>query len=461
MIRKISTVIAPLCLATIILPGASASAFAQTAQAAQTLSLDDALRRAIDQSENIGIARAGVMRADGRTMGARSQFLPQIFASAGYTKTLKSQFEAFTSGGNGSFEGLEDLPFGQENQWSVGVQVSQALYSGGRMSASVDVAQSGRRSADILLASHVAQLTVDVTTAYYDAVLADLLAGIADSALAQTEAALRQTELSRTVGGKSEFELLRARVTRDNQRPVVIQRHADRELAYLRLRQLVGAPFDTPIALSTQIPDVGVATGALPPGADTSTAARSTVRLAAEAVAASEGTLRMQQSERMPAVRLSSEYGRVGYPSSLFPGWNDFLENFTVGIALQLPVFTGGRLRGATLSSRADVDEARQRLRQTEELAALDARSAVASLREAEEAWRASLGTVEQAQRAYEIAEVRFREGLSTQLELTEARVLLQTARANRAAASRNLQVSQVRLRVLKDLPVAGSISGR
>jgi outer membrane protein TolC len=65
------------------------------------------------------------------------------------------------------------------------------------------------------------------------------------------------------------------------------------------------------------------------------------------------------------------------------------------------------------------------------------------------------LGTVEQAQRAYEIAEVRFREGLSTQLELTESRVLLQTAQANRAVAARNLQVVRVRLSVLRDLPLA------
>jgi outer membrane protein TolC len=122
---------------------------------------------------------------------------------------------------------------------------------------------------------------------------------------------------------------------------------------------------------------------------------------------------------------------------------------------LQLPVFTGGRIRGAEVVARANVDEARLKMAQAGEVAALDARTTVASLREAEESWRASLGTVEQAQRAYEIAEVRFREGLSTQLELTESRVLLQTAQANRAVAARNLQVVRVRLSVLRDLPLA------
>jgi outer membrane protein TolC len=165
--------------------------------------------------------------------------------------------------------------------------------------------------------------------------------------------------------------------------------------------------------------------------------------------------LRIERAERLPAVSLTSQYGRVGYPSAVLPRWGDFLDNLTVGVSLQLPVFTGGRLRGAEIVARANVDETRLRMRQMTELAALDARATIASLREAEEAWRASLGTVEQAQRAYDIAQVRFREGLSTPLELTESRVLLESARANRAVAARNLQVIQVRLTVLRDLPLS------
>ena len=61
---------------------------------------------------------------------------------------------------------------------------------------------------------------------------------------------------------------------------------------------------------------------------------------------------------------------------------------------------------------------------------------------------------VQQAQRAYEIAELRYREGLSTQLELSDARLLLQQAQANRAQAARDVQVARVRLALLPDLPL-------
>ncbi|HMG00278.1 MAG TPA: TolC family protein, partial [Gemmatimonadaceae bacterium] len=63
--------------------------------AAQTrpISLDEAVRTAEAQSEAIRIARAGVQRAQGQQYQARSQRLPQLNASASYTRTLASQFD--------------------------------------------------------------------------------------------------------------------------------------------------------------------------------------------------------------------------------------------------------------------------------------------------------------------------------------------------------------------------------
>ena len=93
------------------------------------------------------------------------------------------------------------------------------------------------------------------------------------------------------------------------------------------------------------------------------------------------------------------------------------------------------------------------------ELAALENQDVVAQLDAARSRWDASVGTVEQATRAYEIAEVRFREGISTQTELSDSRLLLQQAQANRAQAARDLQVARIRAELLRDLPFVGSVA--
>ncbi len=55
---------------------------------------------------------------------------------------------------------------------------------------------------------------------------------------------------------------------------------------------------------------------------------------------------------------------------------------------------------------------------------------------------------------------MRYREGLSTQVELADSRILLQQAQANRAVAARDLQIARVRAALLPFLPFAQSGAG-
>ena len=77
------------------------------------------------------------------------------------------------------------------------------------------------------------------------------------------------------------------------------------------------------------------------------------------------------------------------------------------------------------------------------------------------EATGPSQGTVEQASRAYRIDQIRYREGISTQTDLSQSRILLEQATANRALASRDLAVARMRLALLRDLPLQAGGSGQ
>ncbi len=446
------------------------------------------------------IARAGITRARGLQYQARSELFPQLSGSAGYTRALASEFQSVGGGGadttmtgpttgpcgrfvprpglpadqrldslehavdcavnSNPFAAFGDLPFGRENTWRLGLNLSQTVFSGGRVSAQGRIARVGRETAEIGLATTKAQVLLDVTQAYYDAALSDRLVRIAEATLEQSEGTLRQTRLARQVGNQPEFDLLRAQVARDNLRPVLIQRRAMRDLAYLRLKQLLDLPADGPVALVTPLAedvpvgDARQATIRSVAQGDSVAALRAPVRQAEAAVRVQEQQLRIVRSQRLPSVRLSSDYGRVAYPEGIAPGWSDFRSNWTVGAAMQVPLLTGGRIRGEVMVAQAALAESRARLRQTQELSVLDTRDALERLRAAQATWEASSGTVEQAQRAHRIAEVRYAEGISTQLELADARLLLQQAEANRAQAARDLQVARARVALLPDLPL-------
>ena len=91
---------------------------------------------------------------------------------------------------------------------------------------------------------------------------------------------------------------------------------------------------------------------------------------------------------------------------------------------------------------KAEVDAANAQVRQAE-LQAAQLEEGVRleydrSLRELERArlqMEAAGTTVGQAQRVYELTELRFREGLATQLDVSDARLALQQARLNEVTA--------------------------
>jgi outer membrane protein TolC len=478
--------------------GARANAQAAGATTTRKLTLDDALRAAEAASEDVAIAQAGVERAHGQQYQARSQFLPQISGSASYTRTLRSQFQRLAgssdstigppgcntfesrvdttapipqrvrllenslgcSAGETSFGSFQSVGFGAANQYNLGLVVSQNIFTGGRITAQVRQANAARTGAEIALTSARAQVMLDVAQAYYDAVLADRLLNISQATLAQAETTLSQTQLAKQVGNQPEFELLRARVTRDNQVPVVIQQRSTRDLAYLNLKRLLRLPLDEQLDLTTGLEDTTTSPGSrlaellsTPP--DTSAAERSPVRQARQSVLAQRSAVAVARSERLPTVTLSSAFGRVAFPTG-FPSWDQFLTNWTVTASLQLPIFLGGAIRGDKMIAEANEREAEARLRQTSQLAAVDTRNAIAQLRAAEAQYAASAGTEDQASRAYDIAQLRYREGISTQTELSASRIQLQQARANRAQATRDLQVARLRVALIHDLPLSG-----
>lgn len=438
-----------------------ATALATGALAAQAppartyvLSLDDAIRMATGESESVLVAEAGRMRAVGEEEVARSGLFPQLSGTAQYVRTLRSQFSAFnfSSSGGGSSSALQDLPFGRPNQYTLGLALSQLVWDGGQTRSFARAAAARRRSADLDATSARAQTVLDVTSAYFDAQLADSLVSIARSTLDQADEVLRQTTAAKEQGERSEYDLLRARVARDNQRPGLVQRQTSRDLAYARLKQLLGLSPEDAVQLAT---GVAAPQPRFAKAADASPPARVPVRQAGETVRADLAQLDAARAERMPTIAVSSSYAPVAYPASGLPSPHDFLINWTVGLSLSVPILTGGRLQGDETVARANVAADRARLRQVEKAAALDAQDAAAALAQAEATLAGNAATAEEAERAYSIALLRFREGLATQVDLSDARLQRELAATNRAQALRDVQVARARLALLSDLPLA------
>jgi len=458
------------------------------------LSLQDALSRALEQSEEVRLAKAQVDAARAQARSARSAALPQVNAQFGYTRTLRSVFQnvgGFTLPDSLRFEPdptlpleervkyLEDktpnaalgalgglfrnLPFGNEHTWVAGLSVSQPLFTGGRISSAISAAEAAADAASAALEEARAEIALDVKRAYYDALLASRSVEIVEMSTELAREHLEQVRLRLSAGRASELEALRAEVELENLMPQLVQARNQRDVAMLNLKRLINLPVDAEIELTTEL-DAQTSTGTdlvaikLPEldEAEDLLNRRAALRAAREQVTISEEQVDIARAAYLPTVALTGSLMRQAFPAGSFgfPARNDWRDDWTVGFAVQLPLFQGFK-RGADVdAAKAQLRQAELQLEQLREALRLQYRQAKSELERAQAQVAAASRTVEQAERVYELTELRYREGLATQLDVSNARLALQQARINQVQAYHAAYTALAQAERMLGLPV-------
>ncbi len=459
---------------TVILLGAL-SALAGQAGAVETgaglgapdtlaLSLDDAVSRALRESEEIAKARATLDAAESQVTQAFSAALPQFHSNVAYNRAVKTIFDdmgtmptvddddippAFDEDKTPKerFDLLSDLmatnfvsamfrglPFGRKNTYVATLSLSQPLYVGGKVGAALQVAEHYRAVARSQVDETQADLVLQVRAAYLSASLAHRLVHIARESRRIAEAHYLQVRDFREAGTASEFDLLRARVDLENRDPVVVQAENGANLALLELKRLVNLPAEQPLRLTSEIDPslVEVDEAEL----HRLVLERPLLRAAQEAIGMREQAVRIAKGDRLPTVAFQGNMGWQGYPENpLPPGWGEWRKDWSVGLAVSVPLFDGFRTRGRIDQAQADLVVAHVEEAQLREGLALQTEAALAEYRSSRAQILARRETVALAERSLELAEARFASGLSTQLEVSDAALLLDQARVNEAQA--------------------------
>jgi len=440
------------------------------ARAPIRLTIEEAVRRAVETGDEVRLAQVAVRQAEGQITQAWATALPDIRTSFTYQRTFAS---VFSSGGRSSgpgrppFEpdtlaspadrirylereypymlgrGLGELfasmPFGRENTYVAQLTVAQTLFQGGKVGAGLRGARAFRRAAAAQLEETRRDVAYRVRQAYLGAVFAQRLQDIAEASQAQTGEHLRRVTLNHQVGASADYDLLRAQVESANQEPLVIAARNGAETALLELRRLVNIPADEPVELvstlltsSDSLPEVDlVALQAEIADRPAIVAAEAGVEMRREAV-------RVYRADRYPALRFSMVYAGQAYPSGTFPAYRDFRKDWNASLSLSLPVFDGGRTRGAVQMAQADLMLAETQLQQTREAVAIDVEQARSELVRARALVAARRQTVAQAVRAHQLASVRYANQIAAAIEVSDARLALQQARVNEAQATRD-----------------------
>jgi outer membrane protein TolC len=302
-------------------------------------------------------------------------------------------------------------------------------------------------------------VTLQVRESYLAAQLADRTVAIAGLGLQQAETQLQRVRLRQEAGEASEYDLLQAEVQRDNQMPMVKRAENGRDVAYLYLARIADLPLGVPLVLTTPL----LGNLALPAdpmavvdttGLEQAALRASGITAIAEEVSARRSAVTVAGAGAWPALSLFANYAEQAFPNDPWPSRGNWYKDVNAGVRLSWTLFDGFRTRGAKSQAQAMVTITEQNLELAREQLQIAVRQDLGELNRAAADLHARTRTVGLARRALDLATLRYDEGVSSLLEVEDARTAYQVAQVSEATARHDYFAALARLERYSERPL-------
>jgi hydrophobic/amphiphilic exporter-1 (mainly G- bacteria), HAE1 family len=430
------------------------------------ISIEDAVARAVRQSDETRLAAAQLDVTEAQITTARAAGLPQLRLNGAYTQVIENARASVV----GSV-------FAQAFTYNTNVNLSQTIFQGGRIFAGTRAAADVRRAARFDQAEVRARLSVDVQRAYFLALLSDRLYEIQVRNLALADARLKQVQSLEAGGRAARYDVLRARVERTNLEPALIQAQSDRELARLEVKRILNIPVSQPLVLTSALDPDGLRAFVSAVANDSSPdPVRASVRSAESVVEARAEGIKVARADMLPTVSAFFQTGYLALPSnngvptvwgqasnSLCPAGspstricqnNGWFADRNFGVQIQWPLFDGLRAKGNVDLAQAQRRVAELQLSQEREQVQVERAQARAEFARARAAYDAQRDNAREAEEAYRLAALRFERGLDTQLDASAVQLQLLVAQTNEARSIFDLYIAAADLARARGLPI-------
>jgi HAE1 family hydrophobic/amphiphilic exporter-1 len=414
-----------------------------TGRETRVLTLDEALALADAQSRDVQKAVEYQKWVRGKYVEERAAALPQITIAGSLvqqfddtqSKLLRNVGPAGAAPIAGIFGGRQDLRV-------AGLTMTQPLFTWGEIGAGVRAARIGFGLADEQLRRFRQAVARDVATAFYDVLVAKEFAAIAEQDLAQKQRHLDQARRLEAAGVTTGYDILAASVAVENARPPVIRRQNAVRLAREQLRFLLAESaneIDVTGTLATPIE-------AAPP--------YETVLAQALGQRPELAELVKQRGIRRELVTIAAAGDKPRLDLNVSVGTRNFGvaglsasgSTWNAAVVATVPVFDGQRARGRVAQAESAVAQLALDELKLRDAIALDVRTAVDAVEDSGGLLVALDGAVRQAEQLLFLAEKGFEMGVKTRLDVQDAELNVEIARASVARAQRDYRVARINL---------------
>ncbi len=379
-------------------------------QAQTTLTLEEAINRALNQNFGIKVLQNDVKVLNNNAVKANAGFLPNVGLVASETPSLGYLNQKLSNGGEVNRSNVSSTLNGA-------VQLSWLLYDGKRMYLELDRLKELQGVGEISLRLRSEQLIYDVMRTYFNIVRQQELAKSLEDQLNLYEERLRLASTRLEVGKGNQLDVLQAQSDLSVQKTQLLRQKQATDIAKLQLNQLLtnsdaSLNFDVKDSLSVAAySDYNILKTNL-------LAKNLNITLLKKQLGISTLLAQEAESQSKPRVVLNSGFtiGRQDNTAGLFLVNQN--TGLNAGVTLTYPLYDGGNIKRQVTNAKIEIESNKLRAQQMETDLLNSLNIAYQNYLNAAEILRGEENNKTIARQSIEIAMERFRLSRSTILEL-------------------------------------------
>ena len=432
------------------------------AQEPRVLTLEQSIEIAKQSNLTVQTAEQNLKTAEAQVRAARAGLLPRITASGNYTYFKDVQKSVIQADGGFGFpmpggemdetsppspnneSELIELEFGAHHNAQGTLNLTQPIFAWGRYYYGYQAAKFNYQAAQRDVDAAYNQLRLDVSEAFYGALIAQEFVRVAQQSVSLVEEQLGIAEASLEAGAATNFDVLRAKVQLSNGMSQLVRARNAVITAKNAYKTVLNIPLAEDISVkgSLEIPETQ------------EILALNLEALIEQALKNRPEVHRTQFSEHAARKQIDVTKTRSRPDLGLFSNYqisqNERLSQmnriWSVGFQINIPIFDGFATRAAVQQSESTLKQIQLGGTQVKVGVEFEVRNAYLNLLGAQTLIDVQREAITQAQESVRIANLQFQNGIITTVALTDTQLALAQAEVNRLQAYHDYVVGLARL---------------
>ncbi len=339
---------------------------------------------------------------------------------------------------------------GTKYNFTHNLQLKWPLFLGGARWANYSIQKYGKKSLKELLSGKEEEVALKAIQAYFQIILSSDLVRVNQNALRAAQANYRQVKQFYEAGTASQLDLMRAHTRYLQSLPALTSTRNALKLARENLKFILNFPPQDSLVVLDSLREMDFlgeyahkSLQALQQLALNSRPDLKSMQFQSKAVGKQKY---IAGSGFLPQIFVTAGVQHQAFLQTSKVRWDDYTRAKSASIALQFPIFQGGKRAINLQQAYIQQEKARLQTEQLRRAILLDVKNAYLTFQKAKQNLKSLKQAFKEAQETWRIARLTYRQGLSTQVDVLNAQTALTASETNYRQGVFEFNLAQLKL---------------